>query len=116
MHKVNLEMSSYMTIYVKCTYTYACLYFNIIPVGFVCYDDGCHLKKYASHNDRKKLTPTATRLSSAVTILVDKMHFRGHTDKWCQENCNPYKYDELKDVGVITFNIPHIVYNIVFYL
>ena len=68
--------------------------------GFVCYDDGCHLKKFATHRDRRKLTPTATRLSSNITIVVDKMHFRGHTDKWCQENCNPFKHDGLHDVGI----------------
>lgn len=66
--------------------------------GFVCYDDGCHLKRYASHSDRRKLTPITMRLSSAISIVVDKMHFRGHTDKWCQEHCNPYLFDELKEV------------------
>ena len=30
-----------------------------ITVGFVCYDDGCHLKKYAANSERKELTPSA---------------------------------------------------------
>ena len=65
--------------------------------GFVCYDDGCHLKRYASHQARKELTPTAQRLSK-MNIVVDKLHFRGHVDKWCQEHCNPYTFEELNEV------------------
>ena len=26
------------------------------------------------------------------------MHFKGHTDKWCMENCNPYAHEELNQV------------------
>ena len=46
--------------------------------GFVCYDDGCHLKKYAPHRDRKMMTATAKRLTE-INIVVDKLHFQGHT-------------------------------------
>ena len=35
-----------------------------LNVGFICYDDGCHLKKYASNPVRKSCTPTTERLSS----------------------------------------------------
>ena len=63
--------------------------------GFICYDDGCHLKKYACNPDRAKLTQTSQKIAS-TNIVVDKLHFRGHTDKWCQEYCNPHKFDELK--------------------
>ena len=65
--------------------------------GFICYDDGCHLKKYASHSTRKGLTPIAARLSE-VNIVIDKLHFKGHVDKWCHEHCNPYKFEELNQV------------------
>ena len=65
--------------------------------GFVCYDDGCHLKRYASHHTRKELTRTAGRLST-MNIVVDKLHFRGHVDKWCQQHCNPHTFEELNDV------------------
>ena len=65
--------------------------------GVICYDDGCHLKKYAER--RKELTQTAERLASCQ-IVIDKMHFRGHVDKWCLENCNPYKLPELNDVSM----------------
>ena len=42
--------------------------------GFVCYDDGCHLKKYASHRDRKMMTATAKQLAE-INIVMDKLHF-----------------------------------------
>ena len=57
-------------------------------------------KKYATHKERKRLTATAGRITS-MTIVVDKLHFRGHTDKWCQEFCNPYKFDELNEVRFV---------------
>ena len=65
--------------------------------GTICYDDGCHLKKYVEK--RKELTETTKRLASCQ-IVIDKMHFRGHVDKWCQENCNPYKAQQLNDVSM----------------
>ena len=42
-------------------------------------------------------TPIRTYM---LTSTIDKMHFRGHTDKWYQEHCNPYKFDKLKEVGI----------------
>ena len=27
------------------------------------------------------------------------MHMQGHVDSWCQENCNPRKFEELNDVN-----------------
>ena len=66
-------------------------------IGVLCYDDGCHLKKYVEK--RKDLTETAKQLAS-YQIVVDKMHFRGHVDKWCQENCNPYKLHALDNVSM----------------
>ena len=54
-------------------------------------------KKYATHKERKCLTATPGRTAS-MTIVVDKLHFRGNSDKWCQEFCNPYKFDELNEV------------------
>ena len=68
----------------------------------MCYDDGCHLKKYASNDKRAEQTPTAQKLAT-MHIVIDKMHFRGHTDAWCQEHCNPYKYDDLDNVSFMSF-------------
>ncbi len=35
---------------------------------------------------------------AGMEIVVDKMHFRGHTDQWCKCHCNPNDFDELKKV------------------
>ena len=34
-----------------------------------------------------------------MKMVVDRFHFKGHVDRWCQENCNPDKCDELKGVS-----------------
>ena len=41
----------------------------------------------------KYLTPAAE-----LSILVDKMHMKGHTDKWCMENCDSRKVEEFNNV------------------
>jgi hypothetical protein len=68
-------------------------------IDTICYDDGCHLKKYAENPVRANNTPTSSRIASC-SIAVDKMHFRGHVDGWCQENCNPYKLKQLENVSI----------------
>ena len=70
-----------------------------ITAEFVIYDDACHLKKYACNPVRCSKTPTAQKLASLTTV-VDRFHFAGHVDPWCQENCNPYKFESLKKVSV----------------
>ena len=52
------------------------MYINFVIVEYICYDDGCHLKKYADNKCRSDLTPIS-RLLSNVTIVVDKMHMAG---------------------------------------
>ena len=32
---------------------------------------------------------------------MDKIHMRGHTDKWCMENCDSRKVEELNNVRKI---------------
>ena len=64
-------------------------------LGIICYDDGCHLKRFAAK--RAELTETSNKITRCQ-IVVDKMHFAGHVDKWCQEHCNPYEVDELRKV------------------
>ena len=61
------------------------------------YDDGCHLKKFATNPVRSILTDTAKRIRD-MEIVVDKMHFRGHTDRWCKTHCNPNDFDQLQTV------------------
>ena len=48
---------------------------------YICYDDGCHLKKYAENLCRRDQTAT-TKILSELHIVVDKMHMAGHVDKW----------------------------------
>ena len=43
---------------------------------FVCYDDGCHLKKYSQNPSRSSATET-TKLLASLSIVVDKMHMKG---------------------------------------
>ncbi len=70
---------------------------------FICYDDGCHLRKYARNCIRKDLTPTSVRLAK-IEIVIDKMHLAGHIDKWCLANCNPHLFPQLEKVGLRFIN------------
>ena len=47
---------------------------------FICYDDGCHLRKYSRNSIRRNLTPTTEKLAT-VEIVIDKLHMAGHIDK-----------------------------------
>ena len=67
--------------------------------GYICYDDGCHLRKFARNPSRKDVTPTAKRLAS-LEILVDKMHMAGHVNKWCKSSCDARKFTELDNVSL----------------
>ena len=45
------------------------------------------------------------------------MHFKGHVDSWCHENCDPNKFKELDKVGyhssyAIKYECPIAVTNI----
>jgi hypothetical protein len=62
------------------------------------YDDGCHLKKFVMNPIRKSKT-LASKLLSDLTIVVDKMHFKNHTDKWCRLNVNPNKVEAFKNLN-----------------
>ena len=64
----------------------------------MCYDDGCHLKKYATNPVRANHTPTANKIAS-MNIAIDKLHFKGHIDAWCKEHCDPHKFEDLIDVS-----------------
>ena len=61
----------------------------------ICYDDACHLKKYAANKKRAHFTRTAQRMAH-MEMVVDKFHFKNHTDSWCKKNCNPYNAVHLK--------------------
>ena len=70
-----------------------------ILTEYVCYDDGSHLKKYATNPCHRDLTSTTKQLAQ-LTIVVDKMHMAGHVDSWCKNNCNPRKFKDLDEVHV----------------
>ena len=65
--------------------------------GYICYDDGCHLRKYARNPVRSQLTPSTIKLSQ-IEIVIDKMHMAGHVDKWCLDNCDPKLFTDLINV------------------
>ena len=65
---------------------------------YICYDDGCHLRKFCRNPIRRDLTPTTKKLAS-LPIMVDKMHIAGHVDAWCLENCDSRKVKELENVS-----------------
>ena len=68
-----------------------------------CYDDGCHLRRYARNDCRKEIS-TVTQQLADIEIVVDKLHMRGHTDEWCQRNCDPNLFAELNDVSKLADN------------
>ena len=68
---------------------------------YICYDDGCHLKKYAINPSRRDLTLTTQKIAE-VSIIVDKMHMAGHVDAWCKQNCDPRNVRELDKVRKYT--------------
>lgn len=54
------------------------------------YDDACHLKRLV--NSRQKTA--AGKFLASLTMVVDKMNFKNHVDKWCKQNVNPHKVPE----------------------
>ena len=42
--------------------------------GYICYDDACHLRKYAINPLRQDLTPYTQHIATSE-IVVDKMHY-----------------------------------------
>ena len=69
---------------------------------YICYDDACHLMKFARNPVRADVTPQCKQLAS-VQMVVDKMHMRGHTDGWCKNNCDPANVPELKEVSPLLY-------------
>ena len=66
-------------------------------IEYICYDDGCHLRKFSQNPIRRSQSTTAERIAS-LEIVVDKMHFKGHVDAWCKQHCDPYKHSHLDKV------------------
>ena len=66
---------------------------------YVCYDDGCHLRKFARNPARANISKES-KLLSEKEIVVDKMHMRGHVDSWCKATCDPHLHSYLDNVFV----------------
>ena len=67
---------------------------------FVCYNDGCHLRRYTTNLCRRNLTPLSIQLAN-TEIVFDKLHMAGHTDTWCHQHCDPKSFKELENVRYI---------------
>ena len=76
------------------------LIFQLCSAEYICYDDGCHLRRYASNPVRQGLTEW-TKVISQLEIVVDKMHMAGHVDNWCKEMCDPNKFRDLDKVQYV---------------
>ena len=64
-------------------------------INFIVYDNGCYLKTYAANPSRSAATETTKRIAN-MSLVVDKLHFKGHKDPpWRLENCSP-SHKELK--------------------
>ena len=77
---------------------------TLLFAEYICYDDGCHLRKYARNENRKYQTPTA-QTWALVEIVIDKMHMSGHVDQWCRANCDPKHFDALQNVSFYNLSI-----------
>ncbi len=64
----------------------------VLPLSLA-YDDGCHLSKFVK-NVKRAATTAVARVLASLIIVVDRMHFKGHKDKWCKKHMNPDKYRE----------------------
>ena len=64
------------------------------------YDDNCHLSRFSSNKARASRNDV-TSFFAQVRKSIDRFHFGNHVDKWCMENCNPYKIEDLKNVNTM---------------
>ena len=81
---------------------------HLFLTEFICYDDGCHLRKYARHDSRKDVTAVTKQLAE-MEIIIDKLHMQGHTDGWCHQNCDPHLFPELNNVSLPVWSLLFII-------
>ena len=77
---------------------------TIFDTEYICYDDGCHLRRFARNAIRRDTTTTSKKIAD-IEIVVDKMHMKGHIDSWCLEHCDSRKITELDHVSYCTYVI-----------
>ncbi|XP_076101176.1 uncharacterized protein LOC143070960 [Mytilus galloprovincialis] len=66
--------------------------------NLLAYDDACHLKKFIINPVRINKSQYSQFLAT-LRIVVDKMHFANHVDKWCRRNVNPYTDDQFNNIN-----------------
>ena len=71
-----------------------------VLIGFIAYDDGCSLLKYACNNERSEKTKTAESMAK-LNIVIDQMHMKGHIDAWCKKTCDLKLFPEIDKVKII---------------
>ena len=59
------------------------------------YDDACHLKRFVN----KETSTEVGKLFASLTMVVDKLHFKNHVDRWCKQNVNPHKVKEFDNLN-----------------
>jgi len=62
------------------------------------YDDGCHFGRFITNPIRMAFN-ALTRALGAIRVVIDRFHFRNHTDADCRAHYNPYDRPELKGVN-----------------
>ena len=67
--------------------------------GKIIYDDACHLKEFCVNPLRKEVTGVPKKLGK-MDVVVDKLHFRNHADRWGKANCNPHDQNQLHGVSI----------------
>ena len=80
------------------------LYSSSYNLEFICYDDGCNLRKYARNSIHHDLI-TTDKLLAKTEIVIDKLHLAGHVDKWCIANCSPYLFPQLDQVCIMIHSL-----------
>lgn len=72
-------------------------YFTFVhSVEFICYDDGCHLRKFSRNLVRSTLTDITVYIAK-IEIVLDRFLFPDHNDDWCKKTCNPDNFMELHE-------------------
>ena len=66
---------------------------------YIIYGDGSHLRQFAQNSNRRQQRIT-TQLLADVELVVDKIHFKRHTDTWCKQFCDPKKHELLHKISI----------------
>ena len=81
---------------IKCLLKEIIMVCYYILIACICYDDACHLKKFAINPSRSELTEVSKNMSQ-LECYIDRFHFPNNVDKWCKKERNPFKSDILKE-------------------